>query len=173
MLLSHLVWGVWIEIRDEQSANAEIPIVTPRMRCVDWNNNRPPEICRVDRHTSYEVCGLKYTRIVWVLLTVTCHTSYEVCGLKFEDNLQCISRNRSHLVWGVWIEIQKEDTFLLRREAVTPRMRCVDWNGGADVNLNFSYQSHLVWGVWIEICRLSGIRPLLPRHTSYEVCGLK
>ena len=57
----------------------------------------------------------------------------------------------SHLVWGVWIEIQVRVVLRNPTSWVTPRMRCVDWNFIENIELLNDDTS----------------------HTSYEVCGLK
>ena len=126
---SHLVWGVWIEMFSNSSAgNSPLSHTSYEVCGLKYSAN-PPAV-DYSRHTSYEVCGLKYADCplsdnrVW-----NRHTSYEVCGLKWYGHDRIPVGVGSHLVWGVWIEIG--DGWLPRqiRRTVTPRMRCVDWNG--------------------------------------------
>ena len=126
-------------------------LVTPRMRCVDWN-------------------------LSWLIALVTLSWSHLVWGVWIEISLtlcQYSTYSESHLVWGVWIEIWRKlpenmkDVSHTSYEVcglkwlcseggwlcmlVTPRMRCVDWNITVIVPSYPLTQSHLVWGVWIEI----------------------
>ena len=103
---SHLVWGVWIEMTISK-LRMRFPAVTPHSRCVDWNITLKRKLIRCStRHTSHEVCGLKYRCWCRDLPSHTGHTSHEVCELKWYPELSIIEiSNASHLVWGVWIEI--------------------------------------------------------------------
>ena len=144
------------------------------MRCVDWNLTVHTSSRANQRHTSYEVCGLKF--------------SYEAAApenLLVTPRMRCVDWNctimagwltpdQSHLVWGVWIEITPAINATTDLLNVTPRMRCVDWNTGYHVSREARFpvtprmrcvdwniedqplnirerKSHLVWGVWIEI----------------------
>ena len=148
---SHLVWGVWIEM----SSGSKL---TTSSQC----------------HTSYEVCGLKFSSLDSTAEILLRHTSYEVCGLKFR-----------------WWSYDRQ------RHDVTPRMRCVDWNmlcmglRRCEV-LVTSHTKCVDWNVWIVLgsSSVSTVTPCMrcvdwngspesvecdvrPGHTSYEVCGLK
>ena len=125
--------------------------VTPRMRCVDWNP--APRVSHAESfsHTSYEVCGLKYCKLLWEIKRSSGHTSYEVCGLKSLMTLYSPTESCT----------------------VTPRMRCVDWNCWDKQIVGWWVKSHLVWGVWIEMQYDLVKGAIEDCHTSYEVCGLK
>ena len=103
---SHLVWGVWIEITDLKS----------------WKQNTLG-------HTSYEVCGLK------------CMLSHRSPSMpkRVTPRMRCVD-------WNSWCSCS-----IILSILVTPRMRCVDWNYFDGAVVTTSSKSHLVWGVWIEL----------------------
>ena len=147
---SHLVWGMWIEIR----------LIGRRLGILD-------------RHTSYEVCGLKFP---WSRL-------YRLNG-RVTPRMRCVDWNIAIMV-AVQVDLLVTPRMRcvdwnidvlfcnLCMTLVTPRMRCVDWNIIIQTMQLLKTMSHLVWGVWIEIKGDGSMRCNCNCHTSYEVCGLK
>ena len=82
-LVSHLVWGAWIEI---------LMLVFRKFL--------------ISSRTSYGVRGLKYYSAVGGSFRI-CRTSYGVRGLKLQQQEMEGCKKRSHLVWGAWIEIEE------------------------------------------------------------------
>ena len=147
---SHLVWGMWIEIR----------LIGRRLGILD-------------RHTSYEVCGLKFPwsrlyrlngRVTPLMRCVDWNIAIMVAvqvDLLVTPRMRCVDWNIDVLFCNLCMTL------------VTPRMRCVDWNIIIQTMQLLKTMSHLVWGVWIEIKGDGSMRCNCNCHTSYEVCGLK
>ena len=85
--------------------NEGLRLVTPRMRCVDWNLKKKLIMTREEE--SHLVWGvwIEISSSSSLAFSVMRHTSYEVCGLKFDLATSPDKVQVSHLVWGVWIEI--------------------------------------------------------------------
>ena len=104
-------------------------LVTPRMRCVDWNIHI--------RIISFPV---RPSHLVWGVWIEIIRLIMSPCMKWVTPRMRCVDWNNPTLI--------RFPIF-----PVTPRMRCVDWNDEDVFYICKEEMSHLVWGVWIEMTR--------------------